>query len=75
MPPRPKIGDLVRVRYARSIHGDGLFALAVVVQREYSLAACNDSFLVDFAASNRGVSADGQRWMRPDDIVSIISRS
>jgi hypothetical protein len=73
MPPRPKIGDLVRVRYARSIHGDGLFALAIVMQREYSLAACNDSFLVDFAASS-GVSAQGQRWMRPDDIVSIISR-
>jgi hypothetical protein len=69
MPPRPKIGDLVRVRYARNIHGDGLFALAVVVQREYSLAALNDSFLVDF------VDKRGQKWSRPDDIVSIISRS
>lgn len=67
MPPRPKIGDLVRVRYARNIHGDGLFTLAVVVQREYSLAACNDSFLVNLVGGQ-------PRWMRPDDIVSIISR-
>ena len=67
MTERPELGDLVKVRYARNVHGDGLFTLAVVVQREYSLAACNDSFLVDLVT-------DGQRWMRPDDIVSIISR-